>query len=478
MPFCDLNHDVLSYIANYLHRSDISALTKTCGLLHDSLLHLLVRGRVGLRKRNFYSFYTFMRQEARRSLLLSPHLQSLVFYTINERGGDLTFAEATSVVMRVLQLSSHLTSLTIHSADLLFTPRELHDSLALLPCLEELAVDTLTSMYQDVLVGIAPRLRTVHLRPLHGCGPGGPQRSRAHMMDPISFLCTHRTSITSLSVSLARLPAYSPPLANLRQLSISCLWLSTADYESGWLPPLVRLFPNVERLEVLTLIEPSSSPRQKELATLGEVPVRTADAWYAKAKAWQARHGTWTNGLRYLCTRLLLDVYQLGPSCHISHIHVDSTYGTRSMYDAVLSDTRPRKVSLTVGSTADFDRDIPSLLAAISHTPSLTHITLRLAHEFDPGATLPKIGEQLRASSISHLALHIDPKNVPSRALMYQTSIVQAIPSLRMLFFDFTFRRIKAWERVETAQGEVRWEQLPAARAREVMSAEDMVVQG
>ncbi|KAI0635919.1 hypothetical protein C8Q77DRAFT_602187 [Trametes polyzona] len=389
MSLCNLNDDVLIHIALYLRRRHLSALTRTCWFLHDALLHLLVHGIVALKRSYLPRFHRFMRHGIRRNPSLSPSLRTLRFYSFNERTGCLSFADAAQVFMKVLQLAPQLTSLTINPAEFLFNPIQLRNAVALVPNLEVLMLSTLTPKYQDALVDVVPRLHTVFLDISWArCRGTLPNFEKARTPSTLLFFRTHRESIVDLSLSLVKLTLESPTLTNLRRLSISDLRLVNADRDLGWVAPLIRLFPRLERLILGVLIDPSGTSTHRELSTLDQATWRSINEWHRKAKDWQLEHGTWTNGLQYLRMRSLLDVYQLGPSCSISHLEIPYAGGNIDTCHTVLYDTAARALSYTVSSLAQLEDDFPDLAAAIARCPSLTHLTLYFASKLKLASTV------------------------------------------------------------------------------------------
>lgn len=137
-----------------------------------------------------------------------------------------------------------------------------------------------------------------------------------------------------------------------------------------------------------------SSPT-RNLDPRDETALRIAGTWRTRAKVWQAQHGTWANGLRFLRVHSMMDLYCLGLSCRIERLDVRNLSPSGTITTGALADPRPCRLWFQILSESDMDGAVPMLFRAVARTSSLTHLMIDLGDDLlqysDPGKLLVSI---------------------------------------------------------------------------------------
>ncbi|KAI0820443.1 hypothetical protein BC628DRAFT_858152 [Trametes gibbosa] len=513
MHLLELNSDVLVLIANvFLDRADVSRCTMTCRHLRDTLSSSLLKSYIYLDRRSFRSFCQFIwggsgPQDCTRDR--TPFLRTLTnfrLYETDESPDDDQLIPVSEAAQIFTSLAQHLVYVCISRPSVGYTPEQLRLALSTLPCLQEVQLRSITDEYRDALAGVGPQLRFVGLHMTQDFLQG--MEPMAGPLDPLPFLRHHRSTITSLNLTKALLYDHGEPLPNVRKLVTSDF--SPKDGDTPWAAPLIHLFPNVEYVYLWLVSMRDGSYLAEYLDVRDSTAMARVDRLRAMGKAWQAAHGTWTNGLRYLSLRSLTDLYCLGLSCHVSRIDVCRGSTSLEIDSMALSDCRPRCVQFdlqtNVGNIDEWRSYGPPLLHAIAQTRSVVHLICNI-HEpiwyyVNLLESLAHLGTLLRETAVSHVVLHLaehdrdwtpekhrlfgwplwDVTSTPRRSdgSLELPEILQLLggndAKLQRVFIRHERSETRAWEAHQVGtEPNMRWEELPPARAIEIMEAEGLI---
>ncbi|KAI0632737.1 hypothetical protein C8Q77DRAFT_1119489 [Trametes polyzona] len=503
MHFLDLNHDVLIYLAHFLTRKDISRLTKLCHEFHRIYAPVVLKGLVWLTRGNLPSFCSFVGLEDERHggprIDLLRSLQTLRFNVFpSAYFYPVSSNESVRLFTTILSHAHNITTLGIYCVSMAFTLEQLRIALsAPLPQLRELIIDGVTSDYADVLAGAPASIRVVNLTmtKYHG-DPGLDNEVFAHA-DPLPFLRYHRPALTALTLCEVVLGTQGEPFPNVRRLEIPS-FATEADW-MGWAPPLIHLFPNAEHVDLWSLQAQDDSAPTRNLDTRDPTALLIARGWRSRSRLWQEEHGTWSNGLRLLCVRSVMDLYCLGLSCPVDRLHVLEATSSIEVSRAALGDVHPRRVWIPIASSSELVRNTGTLLEAVAQTPSVTHLMLDLGEGFiqysgSPQLSLTTLANKLHGSNMSHLCFYLCEDQFGERDRIFGTppsggsesssksamdipEVVKLIgdrnSALRQVFVFYDAYDMRAWERRRTTQGtSTHWSEIEGRRARQLAFAE------
>lgn len=523
MQLLDLNVDVLLHISSFQVRRDISQLTRTCRLLHDTLVPSILKGIVILNCTRLASFSQFMHLDStgrRTGRDLSPFLRMLRLSLVPDYRYSISYSNLVQAVTDILKHCQHLVSLDLYYASITFTPAQLRLALsAPLPDLRDILLDGITIDYWDALAGVASPLRTINL--VMSTYTGEDTNGEFAHADPLPLLQYHRSTLTTLTLTQVSLGDSGVSFPSVRRLTIFSF--SLADDETGWAGPLVRLFPDVEHVELWSLHARDGRSPTQHLEPLNERALRAGGVWRTRARMWQAQHGTWANGLRSLRVPSMMDLYCLSLSCATERLDVRNLSSSSTITTDALADPRPRHLRFQILSTKDMDEAVPVLLHTVAETSSVTHLMIELGDDLlqysDPGNLLVSIGLSarythrrsrlmspllqgqlaalLRNTVISHLALCINTESidwVPQREQLFGAmhsdpsgsggapEVLQILAlnnhALRRVFvnYDYESRRVRAWEaHPTTGEPITHWTEVEQWRARELICSEGLV---
>ncbi|KAI0359872.1 hypothetical protein OH77DRAFT_1419207 [Trametes cingulata] len=290
-----------------------------------------------------------------------------------------------------------------------FSPEQLRGALAMLPQLQELALEGLTADHRDVLAQVNPHLRSLSLA-IGDCPwfPDAGLDERLHP-DPSPFLRYHHSSLTALCLSNVRLADQGPSYPNVRRLVLRDF--SPAEDETGWIGPLVHLFPSAEHVELGWLWTPRLGHPFAPLDIQSDSDAAMMHQWRANGRRWQAEHGTWVGGLRFLQVPSMQELYCLGlsESCPIDRLrimHLDASY---ELTEAALGDARVRSLALLIQSHEDLLHHVAFFLHAVAHTASLTRLVVEIGNTVVLSSGITQVLDTLcghlrdRLAPISHL---------------------------------------------------------------------------
>lgn len=374
MQLVDLNADVLSHITDFLERDDISRLFRTCRLLRDKLVPAILKEHIILDKIAIVSFGKFMHLDSQDDQTRRDRFYFLRHLRYNPLVGfatSISFPNPATVhtLTEILRHARSLVSLSLISVTIVFTPKELRAALsAPLPMLQEITLDGVTPEYNNSLANVASRIRTLKLNLK--------LKRRPADSDPLPFLQFHRSTITTLSLFNVALTDLGVPLPSVRVLEV--LSYLIVDDETGWVGPLVHLFPNVEHVQFSSLYARDGSSPMRGLDPRDASALLEADRWRGRAKAWQTQRGSWANGLRSLCVRSVMALYCLGISCRIDRVDVLNPTPSRSVTAAALADAQPQCMAIRISTASDLESVVSALLPAVALTPSVTHLLIEL----------------------------------------------------------------------------------------------------
>ncbi|KAI0833467.1 hypothetical protein BC628DRAFT_1335196 [Trametes gibbosa] len=293
------------------------------------------------------------------------------------------------------------------------------------------------------------------------------------------------------------LPDSGEPVLNVRKLAV--LSFSLENNNTGWAAPLIHLFPNAEYLDLWTLYTREGESPTQNVDLRDSTSRLIVDSWRLKGKIWQAKHGTWSSGLRYLRVYSIVDLYCLGLSCGVSRLDMYGASPSLDITMAALSDCRPRCVWFPIASISDFDDEVTTLMTALARTRSVTHLMSDFAESVmtysSPRDLLVRLGSLLRETAVSHIVIHIGEKEFPGRnnlfgqppwhAAFILRSDEERPEALELLGYNNTkihrvfvhheLSGVRAWEvrRLRTSSN-MDWEELDSARVREIMIAEGL----
>ncbi|KAL1949465.1 hypothetical protein VTO73DRAFT_8346 [Trametes versicolor] len=494
MQLLDLNVDVLLYIASFQVRREVSYLARTCRFLHDTLAPAILKGIVTLTYLRLASFSQFMHLDStgrRFGRDLFPFLRILRLSLLPDYRCPMSLSDLVSAVTDLLKHCRHLVSLELYYASITFTPAQLQLALSTpLPDLRTITLQSITIDYRDVLAGVASPLRTVNLTMSRRTGEDTSDSFADP--DPLPFLQYHRSTLTTLTLTPVSLGDFGAPFPSVRRLTI--FGFSLTNDETGWVGPLVWLFPGVEHVELWSLYARDGSSPTRNLDPRDETALRIAGTWRTRAKVWQAQHGTWANGLRFLRVHSMMDLYCLGLSCHIERLDVRNLSPSGTITTGALADPRPCRLWFQIWSESDMDGAVPMLFRTVARTSSLTHLMIDLGDDLlqysDPGKLLVQIAGLLRNTIVSHLALYIATDRfsreqlfgavgpVPSSGAPEALRIyAQDNSALRRMFvgYDFDSNDVRAWEAHRTTGEPIAsWTEVGQSRVRELMSSEGL----
>ncbi|KAI0649121.1 hypothetical protein C8Q79DRAFT_493196 [Trametes meyenii] len=409
----NFNASILFYISQHLSRHDLSALSKTCHALHGTLVYTLLRESVCLSNANIQSFYEFMHLTSDHTSPFSPYLLNLTLGVPDSNAPlilpatHMQWSEVTQTFLRLLRCASRLVSLSLGLIPWIFSPEHLRLALALVPRLEHLTLSNFTTEYGEALAAATcPRLRTVHFRKLSSRTWGN-----VGFQNPLPFLRNVRLTITSLGLFAngSGLDDHTAPFPVMRQLDTTSL--HRVDDNTCWVAPLIHLFPNLEHLHVTELATSSEVLTFDGSFPLTDANIEDIRGWRAKAREWQARHGTWSSGLKYLNVRTMLNLYQLGLVCEVARLDIRqwAPHIPTELIGIALSDIRVRKLRLDVHIEDAFNTASPVSLGPVFNTRTLTHLIIAVRRKLLVSITMDtllfRLGALLRHSSVTHILL-------------------------------------------------------------------------
>lgn len=345
---------------------------------------------------------------------------------------------------------------------------------------------------------------------------GRDTRDEFALGDPLPLLQHHRSTLTTLTFTHVSLGDFGVPFPRVRRLTVFSL--SLANNETGWVGPLVHLFPGVEHVELWSLYARDGSSPTRGLNPRDETALRIAGDWRTRARAWQAQHGTWANGLRFLGVHSMMDLYCLGLSCRVERLSIYILSPSGTITTGAFADPSPRHLWFQILSTKDMDEAVPVLLHTVAETSSVTHLMIELGNDLlqysDPGNLLVSIGlparctrcrprlmspllqgqlaALLRNTIVSHLALYITTDRFPQREQLFGAMgpdassgapealqiYAQDNSVLRRMFvsYDSESHDVRAWEAHRTTGEPITgWTEVEQSRVRELMSSEGLV---
>ncbi|KAI0671729.1 hypothetical protein C8Q78DRAFT_793994 [Trametes maxima] len=509
----DINTDILFYISQYLSRHDLSTLTKTCRTLHDALVYTLLRECVRLSNANMRSFCEFMHLRGEHPSPLRPYLRDVALgvpdgkVLRNPLITHMKWYEVAETFITLLRCAPNIISLSLGLIPWIFSPEHLRLALALAPRLEHLTLHNFTTEYGEALAAATnPHLRTVHFRNL-------PSRTWGNVgfQNPLPFLRNFSSTITSLGLFTngSKLDSRTPPFPAMRKLDT--FRLHRADDSTCWVAPLIHLFPNLEHLHIPVLATASEVIAFDGTLPLTDVSIEAVSGWRARARTWQAQHGTWTGGLRYLNVRTMLSLYQLGLVCEVAWLDVRqwAPYIPARLIDTALSDIRVRKLRLDVQLEDAFNTASPVSLSPVFNARTLTHLIIAVPRKLLTSMTmdtlLSHLGALLRHSSVTHILLGDSSQTPPTYPPSLETGQRKPLPqrapdfpleltavyaresdlieglvcdpsALLGFFLYFEPYGLRAWTRGQTSDtnGSL-WEELDQRRAYEAAHAEGML---
>ncbi|KAI0833494.1 hypothetical protein BC628DRAFT_1507350 [Trametes gibbosa] len=508
MHLVELNPDLLLVIAEFLSLKDVAQLTRTCRLLYDTLIHMLLTIRpVYLDRASVIPFCQFMqigRRPEERTRDLTPFLKRISLRLSPVNNSISTF-EATQVFNDIVRhCAQHLVSISIHHVSEGYRPEELRFTFSVpLPCLQEVHLYDVRDDYQYALVDVGPQL---HLIELYGSTYYTWIENPGPVLDPVPILSRHRSTVTILKLWNVLLTAdHGDPFPAVRKLVLANF--SVKDNETAWSPLLIRLFPNVEHIYLWTIRTRDVSSLPDSLDLRDPSTRSIADGLRYRAKAWQAEHGTWKNGLRYLHVDSAITLYCLGLSCHVSRVDLHRGSCSLAVDTMALADCRPRCVQFEITSDSDSDlsktdgKNMPALMHAIARTPSVVNLIWDFGNH---GRCYPDlqnilvdiVDPLLRATAVSHVVLRLtdirDQYRFFGRPLWDATSTPRAddesleLPEvldilrrdntkLQRVFIHYSYDAVRAWEERDGGTGpKTHWKELDSGRVREIMKAEGL----
>ncbi|KAL7279191.1 hypothetical protein ACG7TL_007031 [Trametes sanguinea] len=398
--------------------------------------------------------------------------------------------ESVSLFSELLKYTPHLTELVIHDIVRAFTPERLRNILVSLRSLQTVTLCELTSNYSRVLSDICPNLKTIVLALVV---------DESHIdfhavfspVDPRPFLQSHSPSITKLVLYQVILDASGTPFPGVVDLQISDYGVSDAD--TGFTGPLVHLFPNVERVQLLSL---QSDQGVITPSFLHSGSLQAATDLRSTCTRWQDTHGTWANGLRHIEVGSLVDLYCLGLRCHVARVKIWFPSDPIGIAHTALADVRPRCLQFSIFRLREIE-DVLQLLAAVSQICSLDHLVIDVSpglfHELSPFWLLIQLRNELLGSYVTHILVHVNDnvdEGVPSingpsasmcsadiytRAEELLERLVYGNSTLHRVFLDVKEFGLKALERGSNGDWEGRLE-IQEVDARRILAAEDMLL--
>ncbi|KAI0833507.1 hypothetical protein BC628DRAFT_1344053 [Trametes gibbosa] len=317
MQLVKLNTDVLLVIAEFLSLKDVAQLTRTCRLLYDTLIHTLLTIRpVHLDRATIIPFCQFMqigRRPEERTRDLTPFLKRISL-RLSPVNNSISIFEATQVFNDIVRhCAQHLVSISIHHVSEGYRPEELRFTFSVpLPCLQEVHLYDVRDDYQYAVADVGPQLHLIELYGSTRYIQDG-EDSGLILDGALPILFHHRSTISDLTLCNVLLAVDNgDPFPAVRSLLLERY--SFKDNETAWSPPLIRLFPNVEPVYLWTIRTRDDSPLPYGFDLRDPFTQSIADGLRYRAKAWQAEHGTWKNGLRHLYVDSMIDLYCLGLS--------------------------------------------------------------------------------------------------------------------------------------------------------------------
>ncbi|OJT11472.1 hypothetical protein TRAPUB_12024 [Trametes pubescens] len=492
MQLLDLNVDVLLHISRFQTRTDISRLTRTCRSLHEILAPTILKGLVILTGLNLASFSQFMHLDStgrRTGRDLFPFLRTLRLYLLPDFSRSISLGESIQAFTDILKHCTHLASLALYHPSIAFTSAQLRLALsAPLPDLQDIALEGITIDCWDALADVASPLRTVNLTMSTYTG-----EDIAHA-NPLPLLQFHRSTLTTLTLTRVSLGDVAVPFPSVRRLTIFSFTL--ADNETGWVGPLVRLFPGVEHVELWSLHARDGSSLARRLDPRDSTALLIAGDWRTRARVWQAQHGTWANGLRFLRMHSVMELYCLGLSCRIERLDLHILSPSETITTGALADHRPRCLRFQILSPSDMDQAVPVLLRTVAQTSSVTHLMIEFGDDLlqysDLGNLLARIAALLCNIVVSHLVLHISTNRFSQREQLFGAvgsdspraggapEVLQIFAqdnrALQRVFVSYERGDVRAWEAFRaTGESITRWTEMGQFRARELISSEGLV---
>ena len=379
----DLNHDIIQHIVAFLDRHTLSLLSRTCRILCRVLAAQLLRGTVSVGRPFLSNFKDFIHVEDDRPR--HDFLRRWEFVTITHPS-SFSPGQVCRDISAILRASHNLVSLSLDKVipDII-PPKDLKLALSAIPQLQELTLLSIGPKYEDVLHGVLPNLRVLRLD------------FSTDRLSPLNFLATHRNTLRELTLQSIWAQNTFPSDPQFDPFpSVRYLCLDPIDSPRG-LVVLARCFPNVEAFTLHTvLIEDQWRRSNGFLAAVMEHQQQGSFAplarWYDHTKASvQDGGGTWPR-LTTLRIHDSVGIFLAPLCCTVDRLEIVQASIMPEQMAQVYAELCPRAVVLPPESSRDaFLEAVRCHLVPLEHTPSVSHLTVRISSAVVPGFPLDQV---------------------------------------------------------------------------------------